>query len=127
MDRIQCTACKVQLPREHFKVKRSGDVYKQCMKCNDVKNRSARKNKCPHNRQKTQCIDCGGSGLCCHSRPKHLCKDCEGAVGICEHNRVRTKCKDCHGTAVCIHHREAYFCIDCNGNGVCIHTHKAPQ
>ena len=41
-----------------------------------AKRQAGVKFKCAHGRQRSQCKDCGGSG-------------------ICEHGRVRTQCKDC--------------------------------
>ena len=34
---------------------------------------------CEHGRQRSQCKDCGGSGLCEHGRQRSKCKDCKGA------------------------------------------------
>ncbi len=44
----------------------------------------AKRAKCPHNRQKSQCWQCEGSGTCEHRRILRLCKQCNG-LGICEH------------------------------------------
>ena len=49
---------------------------------------------CPHGRQRSQCKDCGGSGLCEHGRRRSTCKECGGG-SICEHGWRRTRCKDC--------------------------------
>ena len=35
--------------------------------------------KCPHNRQKNVCKDCGGASICEHNRVRSTCKDCGGA------------------------------------------------
>ncbi len=51
---------------------------------------------CEHGRQKSECKDCGGSGICEHGRQRSQCKDCGGS-GICEHGQIRSKCKDCGG------------------------------
>ena len=34
------------------------------------------RNKCPHNKRKERCIDCGGSELCIHDITKRICKVC---------------------------------------------------
>ena len=60
--------------------------------------------KCPHDRQKSRCVECGGASICEHNRVRSACKDCGGA-SICEHNRQRSKCKDCGGTSICEHNR----------------------
>jgi len=36
-ERKRCTRCFVLLPVSHFNVKRSGDYYKICAHCTDVK------------------------------------------------------------------------------------------
>ena len=51
---------------------------------------------CRHGRQRSQCKDCGGSGVCEHGRRRSQCKDCGGS-GLCEHGRRRSQCKDCGG------------------------------
>jgi hypothetical protein len=38
------------------------------------------KRKCKHNRQKTYCKPCGGSGLCVHDRQKTKCKLASGSA-----------------------------------------------
>ena len=43
---------------------------------------------CEHQRRRSQCKDCGGSGLCEHQRRRSRCKDCGGS-DICEHGRLR--------------------------------------
>jgi DnaJ-class molecular chaperone len=35
--------------------------------------------KCEHNRQRSQCKDCGGAGICEHNRIRSRCKNCGGA------------------------------------------------
>ena len=32
--------------------------------------------KCPHNRRKTRCYECGGCSICSHNRQKSKCKEC---------------------------------------------------
>ena len=71
------------------------------------------RNKCEHNRQKSQCKECGGSQICEHNRIKSQCKECEGCQ-ICEHNRQKSRCKDCGGSQICEHNRRKSRCQDCN-------------
>ena len=68
---------------------------------------------CEHNRQKSRCKDCGGSGICEHNRRKNTCKDCGGSQ-ICEHNRETYRCKDCGGSGICEHNRQKNTCKDCS-------------
>jgi len=44
--------------------------------------------KCPHNKFKSKCIDCGGGSICEHKKRKIYCKEC-GGTAICEHNRIK--------------------------------------
>jgi hypothetical protein len=54
------------------------------------------KKKCPHNREKSKCVHCGGGSICEHRKQRAQCKDC-GGTSICEHNRRRSECRDCGG------------------------------
>ncbi len=71
-----------------------------------------RGNKCPHNRQKSRCKECGGSGVYEHGRERSQCKDCGGS-GVCEHGRQRSQCKDCGGSGLCSHGRQKSKCKEC--------------
>jgi len=75
---------------------------------------------CQHQRRKSRCKDCGGSGLCEHKRVKHLCKECKGN-SICEHQRRRSRCKECGGGELCVHKRERNTCKECGGGSICVH------
>ena len=35
--------------------------------------------KCPHNRERSKCKDCGGASICEHNRRRSQCKDCRRA------------------------------------------------
>ena len=54
--------------------------------------------KSQHNRQRSQCQDCGGASICQHNRIRSRCNDFGGA-SICQHNRQRGQCKDCGDTS----------------------------
>ena len=71
---------------------------------------------CRHGRQRSQCKDCGGSGVCEHGRRRSQCKDCGGS-GLCEHGRRRSQCKDCGGCGICEHERVRSRCKECGGGG----------
>ena len=85
-----------------------------------------KKPKCPHNRYKTNCIDCGGGSICQHKKQKIYCKDC-GGNAICEHNRVKYSCKDCKGSSICEHNKRKRLCIECKGSGICIHNRQGDK
>ncbi len=77
--------------------------------------------KCPHNRQRSHCKECGGVGICEHNRQRHKCKQCGGA-SICEHNRLRIRCKECGGSSICEHNRMRSSCKECGGASICEHN-----
>ena len=65
--------------------------------------------KCPHNREKRLCRECGGSGICEHNRVRSACRDCGGA-SICVHGRLHCQCRDCGGASICGHGRQRTKC-----------------
>ena len=75
--------------------------------------------KCPHNRKKRICRECGGSSICEHNRQRSSCKSCGGS-SICEHNRIRSRCKSC-GSSICEHNRQRSSCKSCVGSSICHH------
>jgi len=93
-ERKKCNKCKVNLLFKEFKPKRNGELTKRCIKCLDYQKHWQQKNKCEHNKRKSQCKECGGSQICEHDRIKDYCKECDGSQ-ICEHNRQKTRCKEC--------------------------------
>jgi hypothetical protein len=78
--------------------------------------------KCPHNRERSRCKPCGGSGICEHNRQRNQCKPCGGA-SICEHNRLQNQCKPCGGAGICEHNRQRSRCKPCGGASICEHNH----
>jgi hypothetical protein len=52
------------------------------------------RSKCPHQRQRSKCKECGGSSLCPHQRERSKCKECGGS-SLCQHQRQRSRCKEC--------------------------------
>ena len=69
--------------------------------------------KCPHNRQKSRCKECGGSSICEHNKRKSRCIDC-GVSSICEHNRIKSTCKECGGSSICEHNKRKSQCKECS-------------
>ena len=78
---------------------------------------------CEHNRQRSNCKDCGGVSICEHNRQRSRCKDCGGA-SICEHGRHRIACKQCGGPQICEHGRRRSQCKDCGGASICEHGRR---
>ena len=60
--------------------------------------RKRARSRCPHDRERSQCKECGGAGICQHQRQRSQCKECGGA-GICPHQRIRSRCKVCQEEA----------------------------
>ena len=82
--------------------------------------------KCEHNRQKSQCKECGGASICEHNRRKSRCKECGGS-DICEHNRRKSQCKECGGSDICEHNRIKSQCKECGGASICEHNRIKSQ
>jgi len=80
-----------------------------------------KKPKCPHDKFKSKCIECGGGSICQHKKQKIYCKDC-GGKAICEHNKVKYSCKECKGSAICQHNKRKRLCLECKGSGICQHN-----
>jgi len=77
--------------------------------------------KCIHNKLKSLCKECGGSGLCIHFTRKPMCKDCGGSQ-ICIHNKRKASCIDCHGSQICVHNKRKSRCKKCDGKEYCLHN-----
>ena len=45
-------------------------------------------------KEKSRCVECGGSELCEHGKRREYCKDCAGSQ-ICEHREYKYNCKEC--------------------------------
>ena len=52
---------------------------------------------CIHNKQRSVCIECGGSQVCEHNKPWSRCVPCGGSA-MCSHNKRRTSCAECSPT-----------------------------
>ena len=52
------------------------------------------RSKCPHQRQRSKCKECGGSSICPHQRQRSRCKECGGS-SLCPHQRQKSRCKEC--------------------------------
>jgi hypothetical protein len=78
--------------------------------------------KCPHNKYKFQCRDCGSKAYCDHNILKYFCKDCQGD-GICSHNRIKQNCTECKNAAsICEHRKRRSRCLQCSGGSTCTHN-----
>lgn len=86
---IFCKGCRCTRHVSEYEMYK-GKRRKTCLSCKA--NRA--KNKCPHNRKRGHCKECGGSQICPHDRRRSHCKECGGS-SICEHDRLRYRCKQC--------------------------------
>ena len=53
-----CNRCKSCIVTDGIN-SRNNVAYKSCLTCRDKANK-----KCPHEKQKSRCVDCGGSEIC---------------------------------------------------------------
>ncbi len=110
MESKTCTHCKVSKAVDDFKSIR-GKELKLCSRCRESVRGYKKKYNCPHGRQRSQCVDCDGSGICDHKRRRSLCVDCGGSE-MCDHRIQRRDCNACSGIKAIIkktisHTREA--------------------
>eukprot|EP00961_Rhodomonas_salina_P282964 3824179-Rhodomonas_salina.2 len=75
------------------------------------------RSRCPHNRQRSKCVQCGGSGVCEHKHLRTTCLACKdagtGGSMICDNHIRRAGCKECGGSAICEHGRQKVKCPLC--------------
>ncbi len=50
--------------------------------------------KCPHDKPREQCRECGGSSYCKHDKRRAMCKEC-GSSSLCQHVKQRYNCAEC--------------------------------
>ena len=82
--------------------------------------------RCPHNRERSLCKECGGGSICEHKRQRSACKECGGG-SICEHKRIRSQCKECGGGSICEHKRRRSECKECGGGSICEHNRRRSE
>ena len=131
-----------ELTKKGTKRKRAPMHYGPCE--HGVKPRSKCKvcSACPHGRQRSQCKECGGSGICEHGRERSKCKECGGsqyastvvsalsarsAVGHQSASTVVSalSARSAVGASICEHGRERSKCKECGGGSICEHGRLA--
>jgi hypothetical protein len=105
---VTCSKCKKNKIVEDF-ISKDGKVFKSCIRCREQYKKSRIKNRCPHNKIKYNCRDCGGGAFCEHNKRKHQCRDCGG---YCEHNKIKHQCREC-GIGICEHNKIKRNCKEC--------------
>ena len=108
-----CHLCRKEKDLREFKVKINGQMWKNCIECNDTAKMHAERGKCSHGKRKSQCRECSGTSFCIHRRQKWTCREC-GGTSICSHGRIKSQCHECGGTLICIHGRQKPQCKLCN-------------
>ena len=102
--------------------------------------RKYKKPLCPHGRQRYDCVDCGGPGICEHHRRKRHYEECVVTLGTaCPHGRVKIYCAVCKPVTVCpcgvvktrfsscmaksncVHGVRKWMCKPCSPHLVCAH------
>jgi len=73
---IKCNRCKCYRYPSQF-LNDKGREMKTCKKCRDSGAKARAKNKCPHGKQKAQCVECRGTQICEHLKRKAQCKECK--------------------------------------------------
>ena len=86
-----------------------------------VIDKKALKPKCPHAREKYDCKDCGGKGICCHNKRQRFCVDCNGSQ-TCKHKKIKIYCKECSNISKCPHQKTKAYCKICTPSCYCIHN-----
>ena len=74
--------------------------------------------KCEHDKRRTRCVPCGGSGLCQHLKLKECCYFCHGSA-YCIHGKQKRICLPCDGSHFCIHQQRKHRCKICGGSELC--------
>jgi hypothetical protein len=104
IEAFRCETKQELIAREQYHI----DLLKP-----ELNMRSASGQQCIHNRQRQQCIECGGSAMCIHNKQRAQCIECGGSA-MCLHNKRRATCIPCGGSAVCIHNKPRANCVECS-------------
>ncbi|XP_057290122.1 zinc finger protein 34-like [Hydractinia symbiolongicarpus] len=121
-----CSKYKHVWALDAFKVLKNGQRTKQCICCLHKAKRQLTKNKCPHDRIRCHCKECGGGSICPQQRLRSKCKE-SGRSQICPHQRQRSHCKECRGSQICPYQRDRSYCKDCGGSQICPHQRQRSQ
>ena len=87
-----CRSVRKRITGPHIHKQARCDGRRPCGQCADrqIECQSVRKSgeakestraKCPHQRKRSQCKECGVSSICPHQRRRSRCKECVGAGG----------------------------------------------
>jgi len=94
IQRQKCSSCKMNMTLDKFTKKRDDTYQKTCDECLQKRRARVANNKCEHDRQQYECVDCDGGGVCEHRLRRDRCRDCNGS-SFCVHNIRKHECKRC--------------------------------
>ena len=116
----KCNVCKCYWKPNDTDIGSSGLTFKSCKKCRERQKEIREKNKCPHDKIKSTCRECKGSGFCNHDKIKSRCRECKGG-SICPHDKIKSTCRECKGGRICPHDKHKSTCRECKGSSICPH------
>jgi len=96
---IKCNRCKTYRYLTDF-LNDKNRTMKTCKKCRG----RAKKYPCPHNKKKSNCVECSP---CPHQRLKLGCVECSP----CPHNKLKSNCVEC---SPCPHNKIKSNCVECS-------------
>lgn len=78
---IQCSSCRKKFHEDGFRVDRLGRRLKTCLQCNARAKEARDRKKCPHGKNKLDCITCSPDAFCPHGKrlSRHTCRECDEA------------------------------------------------
>lgn len=119
-----CSKCKLELDDKCFRVRKNGNINKQCIKCCENNMKYLKEKKCEHGMlNKSACRKCNGNSWCEHGKIRTYCRDCSGG-SVCEHKYRRDRCRICLGNQFCVHGSFRTSCIECDGGSICEHKSR---
>jgi len=76
---FQVDQASIQEKKERLKAKNRKYYIENKERLNADQKRHQAENKCPHDKCKSRCLECGGNEICQHKKMKQRCVDCRGS------------------------------------------------
>ena len=76
---FQVDQASIQEKKERLKAKNRKYYFDNKERLNADQKRHQAENKCPHDKCKSRCLECGGNESCQHKKMKQRCVDCRGS------------------------------------------------
>ena len=83
---FQVDQASIQEKKERLKAKNRKYYIENKERLNAYQKRHQAENKCPHDKCKSRCLECGGNESCQHKKMKQRCVDCRGSQAYEETN-----------------------------------------